>query len=268
MNILEERDYREILSYEYERRQAHNNSYSLRAFARDIGLTPSKLSEIFSKKQGLSKLKALNISKTLAFNAIESDYFSTLVESEHARSKIAREAASLRLQKFRSSNVKKYRNKVFEFVSSWEYLAILELVQLKNARSEVNWIASKLGLTKQRANECIKKLVSEKLIEKKRNKFVRRDKSFMMWGDDIPSRSIRNFHTGVIEKSLDSMECDSIEKRAFRSTVIQADPSRLQEANKMIEKFSVELNKFLNNGNKASEVYYFSTQLFPVTKEI
>lgn len=268
MNILEERNYREILSFEFERRQAHNKNYTLRAFARDLSLTPSKLSEVFSKKQGLSKSKAIDISRILGFNAIEADYFSTLVESEHARSKVARGAASLRLQKFRVNNVSKYRNKVFEFVSSWEYLAIIELIQLLHTRSDITWIANKLGLTKRRANECIKKLLDEKLIEKKNNKFIRKDKSFMMWGDDIPSRSIRNFHKGVIQKSLDSMERDSIGKRSFRSTVIQVDPSRMEEANRMIEGFSIELNKFLNNGNSASEVYYFSTQLFPVTKDI
>ena len=48
-------DYRDILSDQFNVRRKVNARYSLRAFARDMSISPSRLSEVISGKGDLSR---------------------------------------------------------------------------------------------------------------------------------------------------------------------------------------------------------------------
>ena len=62
-------DYRLLLKSELASRTNQNPNYSLRAFARDLDLAPSRLSEVLNGKQGLSTQAAEKIAKTLGYFA-------------------------------------------------------------------------------------------------------------------------------------------------------------------------------------------------------
>jgi hypothetical protein len=55
-----------LLEQELARRQSRNLRYSLRAFARDLQLSPSFLCQILAAKRGFSAKSAERISNTLA----------------------------------------------------------------------------------------------------------------------------------------------------------------------------------------------------------
>ena len=62
---------RVLLEQELARRQSRNLRYSLRAFARDLQLSPAFLCQVLSAKRGLSAKSADRISNTLASYASE-----------------------------------------------------------------------------------------------------------------------------------------------------------------------------------------------------
>lgn len=90
--------YREVLSENFSSRKKKNPNYSLRAFARDIGLSASRLSEIMNMKAGLSTEKAVIVCEKLQLTEPESMRFLNLVESQHGRSFIARKMAKTSLE--------------------------------------------------------------------------------------------------------------------------------------------------------------------------
>jgi len=90
-------DYREILTREFLKRNRANPRYSQHAFARLIGLGPSRLSEILSGKDGLSHARARSVAEKLRPGPEEARLFVDLAEARHARSRLAREAARARL---------------------------------------------------------------------------------------------------------------------------------------------------------------------------
>ncbi|HXH75222.1 MAG TPA: hypothetical protein VNJ08_09675 [Bacteriovoracaceae bacterium] len=51
-------DYQAVMLNELSYRKSSNPAYSLRSFARDLGLSPSRLSEILTRKGDLSPEKA------------------------------------------------------------------------------------------------------------------------------------------------------------------------------------------------------------------
>lgn len=61
--------YRSWLKSEYETRRATNPRFSLRSFARYLGISPTTLSEIFSAKRHPSKNNTQLIAKKLGLNA-------------------------------------------------------------------------------------------------------------------------------------------------------------------------------------------------------
>ena len=91
-------DYRNILKAELEARCRHNPCYSLRAFARDLKIAPSRLSEILNNKQGLSQDFAMKIATLIGLSADDHALFCDSVAAFHARSRRQRQLARARLQ--------------------------------------------------------------------------------------------------------------------------------------------------------------------------
>lgn len=83
-------DYREILKYQLRKRQEMNPKYSLRAFAKKLSLSPSKVSEILSGKKRLSADRAEEISHKLSLNALEKEFFVLSAKMESSSKKIDR----------------------------------------------------------------------------------------------------------------------------------------------------------------------------------
>lgn len=76
-------DYRTILKSQLQRRQELNPKYSLRAFAKKLEISPSKISELLSGKKKLSSKRAEIIANRLGLIGKERELFilSTQVES-------------------------------------------------------------------------------------------------------------------------------------------------------------------------------------------
>lgn len=100
--ILSYTDYRAFLRDELSRRQARNARYSLRSFARDLGLAPPRLSDILRGRYGLSGAAAAELAVKLRMTEREAARLRDLAEAEHGRSRLARENARQRLQLERS----------------------------------------------------------------------------------------------------------------------------------------------------------------------
>ena len=92
-------DYRSILKSEFAQRCDRNSGYSLRAFARDLKIHPSRLSAVLNGKKGLSKDSASDVAKILGFAPREAEMFCDLVEATHARSAAARGIAQASLMR-------------------------------------------------------------------------------------------------------------------------------------------------------------------------
>ena len=158
----------EILRRQLDNRLSRNSNYSLRAFARDIGVSPSSLSDILNGKQGFSKNKAIQIGNKLGFNPMEINYFSTLAESKYARSLSNRKIAKLKLQKFLKTKETELSIESFKIISQWYHLAILELTKIESFESDNKWIAKKLGITIDEVRQAIERLIKMNLLEKKK----------------------------------------------------------------------------------------------------
>lgn len=264
--ILEANDYRKVLSQELERRMAANARYSLRAFSRKLGVSPSTLSEVLSGKQGLSKTNAERIAERLQMSKAESEYFTTLVDLAHGRSKRTREAAEKRISRMREVAEKPLQLESFTMIAEWHHLAILELSRTKNFEPTPGRIARRLGLTTAEVRLAIERLLRLGVLRKEGERLVPTGRWLVTSPNDIPSASIRQFHGSILQKAGSAMHEQPVEERNYSSLVLAIRQDQLGEAKKLIMEFNRRLSKLLTDADDRDALYCFSTQLFSLEK--
>jgi uncharacterized protein (TIGR02147 family) len=255
-------DFRAILRRELDYRVQHNPNYSLRAFARDLSLSPSRLSEIFSGKQGLSPKAAGKISAALSFSPEERDQFCDMVASAHGRSKAERDAARLRLREAElEDEIHHLRLDAFKVIADWYHLAILEMMSLKRYQSDTRTMARALGITEIQAELAIDRLIRLKLLERQDGKLVPLKGPGLIPGG-IPSDSIKKFHSQILDQAKEALIIQSVEEREFQVSIMAVDRSQLPEAKADIEKFRRKFCRRMDEAQEKDGLYCLAIQFY------
>ena len=104
-SIYENHSISEFLTAEFSKRKLRNETYSLRAFARDLAVSPSRLSEVLSGQHGLSEKTADLIAAKLRLKPREREFWRDLILSESSRNQKVRELATSRIDVARKANL-------------------------------------------------------------------------------------------------------------------------------------------------------------------
>lgn len=260
-------DYRTILKDEFEERCKHNRSYSLRAFARDLEVGSGRMTEILKGKQGVSRRSAIHIAAKLGYNDSERELFCDIVDSSCSRSVVRRKLAAIRLEKYRDRKDQTLTLDAFHVIADWYHFAILELCQLKGFKSDINWIAKRLGIAPKLIELAIDRLLRLDLLEMKENgEYVTREE-FTASPSGMPSEAIKNFHTQVMEKALLALRTQSLSERDFSTMVFAFDKKQMPKAKEVLKEFRRNFSKHVGPSDDKNCVYALSMQLFQIDKD-
>lgn len=257
-------NYIDILKQQLEMRTAKNANYSLRAFARDLGLSPSRLSEVMNKKKGLSAMAATLLADKLGLTEKEKDFFLLSVKAQHARSSKDKTEATDILDKklIPAKKNKQLEAREFEQAHNWYHTAILELTELKDCQHTVEWFAKKLKLKKVIVKNAIERLekigwlvnidgVYKSVDEQSETTF------------DIPSNAIKKYHEEILKKAEHSLMTDSVLEREFLNMTLAFSQDHMTEAKEAIRAFQKDFaDKFYPKQQDRDSVYQLSVQLF------
>lgn len=260
-------DYRNILKEELARRCQTNARYSQRAFARDLGLSSARLSEVLAGRYGLSPTAAQAIAKQLGFNKSEIQNFVDLVESQHGRSKLARSAAATRLASRSEPN--RLQIDAFAAVSEWYHFTLLELIELKDFKNDPKWMAARLGIHQTQVELAIERLKRLGFIEERNGALIALEGTTFS-PDGTPSDAIKKFHKQVLEKAIAALQLQSLDEREFGASILAIDKKKIPEAKKAIKQFRREFCTQVASSTSKNEVYCLAVQFFnltPIQKE-
>ena len=243
--IYDHDDYRSILKQELAKRTKHNTSYSQGAFARDIQVTPGRLSEILNEKQGISVRVAEQIAVRLGYTPSEKQFFVDLVASIHERSRVAREAAQQRLRKCREQReVTSLAKEVGQVMSFWHYLCVLELIKADDFKLNAKWIAQSLGISELDAGAAINRLFQLELLgDQGRNSCL--TARHTLPGSELNEYSNYNFCSQLLSKGTLSMGIETIGWREVESWMANVPASKInyfrQKVSALVEDIFSEL---------------------------
>ena len=240
-----------ILNRELEDRKSRNPSYSLRAFARDLGIGSTSLSDVLAQKRKLSKRNIEKISSKLSLSPIEVDLLLREIKGPFRKTKKEIERLEIEEDSFR-------------LMADWYYLGILNFAKLEDNHANPVHIAKRLGISVEKSQLALDRLIRMNLIEIREGMLVRTSNPISTTYD-VPSRAIRKHHRDNLHIAESSLDHDEVFIRNFNSVTMAIDPSRIPEAKVILQKTVEKIEKVLEV-NDPTEVYTLSFQLFPVSR--
>lgn len=235
-------EFRVWLQDEYSRRCRTNSSYSLRAFAKQLGFDSSTLSQILSGKRKVSDKTVQKVTE-----------------------KIGTPPSITNPTTVHDSKYMLLSMDAFTVISDWYHYAILDLTLIKGFKSEVPWIASKLNISTLDAKLAIERLLRLGMLVQKSGKLKLSKINNTNYIEGQTSSAHKEYQRQIITKALHAIDNCPADKKDISSMTIAANSKKLKVAKEKIKKFRRELCTFLEDGEKDS-VFQLGVQLYPLTK--
>jgi len=237
-------------------KQRINPHYSLRAYARDIGIHPATLSQIINGKRGLPFKDADFVTKKLNLGPKEQALFKeSLLQKKSSLDTIKVSAEDTRVI---------LDDSYYRIIAEWEHYAVLELFSLENFNRTKEEVAAKLDLTNNRTDVVIANLKTAGLIEIDEDGKLVKVHSDVKTTEDISSQALRDSHKEALQLGLSKIESVAIDLRDFSSSTLAVDLSKIPEAKLIIRDFRRKMATLLSQGEK-TEVYQIAIQFYPLS---
>lgn len=241
---------RQVLQKELVDRCKKNPRYSLRAFARQLGVSASVLSRVMAGSREPSKRFVVNAASCLRLdpkilNALQS----------------SKDPSRIRREEFRDLMADQ-----FEVLSDWVHYAIFELMETNDFHSDVKWMSVRLGLSVFETQMALDRLESLKLIEKFKGRYKKLVPDIATTAHEFSTVALRQVQRQFLEMAAKAMDEVPMERRSQTTMVMAIDPSRVVEAKERIRKFRYEMIEFLQETKELKEVYNLTIGFYPVTK--
>jgi uncharacterized protein (TIGR02147 family) len=264
-------NYRSYLRSELVRRTAANPSYSLRAFSRDLGLSPQILSSVLKGKKNISTEVAAEIAERLGMGSLEASRFLDWVALGQSRSDKVKQIIQFRLSQSDSKDgtlsPRSLDVEMFRVVSDWYHYALLELMRTDDFKNDPAWMSKRLGISTAEVKQALERLATLELTEETRDGGIQPTDQNFSANFGFASAAIKKFTAQLLEKAQTALAEQSIDERNMTTITMAIDPKRLPEAGLMIAQFRRKLCRFLEQGHR-SEVYTFLPSLFRISNPI
>jgi uncharacterized protein (TIGR02147 family) len=243
---------RSILVAELERRCRQNPKYSLRAFARALGLNPAMLSQVLSGKRYLSQKRAAQLAQKLGLHPKLSAQF-------------VNTATSPKLSYVIKENYRDLALDQFGLIADWYHFGILSLIETEDFEPRISWISSRLGISEMEAKLAVERLERLGILDTKKTPWVQKDGPIMI-ENTISTAATRQFQSQLLKMAEYSLENDSAQIRDFSSVTLAIHPDDLPIAAEEIRKFRLHLMSLLEKRKSRKEVYQLAVQLYPASR--
>lgn len=233
-----------LLQVTYLKRSALNARYSRNAFARDLGVSPTALSQFLSGKRVFSPQNIRRVVKALYLPPEAEKSFRT-------DSATVNLGTTLEIEKF-------------SLIANWYHFAILNLVEVEEVKS-ARQVSCRLGVELEVAKSALERLLNLELLESKKGVY-RRTINRIDTGTDIPSAALRKHNREKMELAIESLEKVTIEDRDISSLTLAFDKAQMKKVKEEIQKFKKRIQKICDEGSR-TEVYSMNIQFHPLSKK-
>lgn len=236
-----ETTFHEQVVRDFSRRQQVNPRYSLRGYARYLGVNPTSLCLFLKGKRRLSSQSVLRIAARLE---VPQEQWGALVEGVESG-----ELSELDLDRM-------------AMVSDWYYFALLSLLETKDCPPSAEGMAARLGIGEGIAEDALARMERIGMVRRETNRWVATGRKFRT-PDNISSYAVRRSHYQALELARRSLDEDPVSDRDFTAITVAMDPAHVDRVRDRIRKFTRRLSSVLEQGEK-KEVYRMVFQLFPL----
>ncbi len=249
--------FRELLQETFVERCRKNPKYSLRAYARSLGIEASPLSSILRGKRPLTAKMCERLGIALGMSLDKIQNFQNKHDGRHNESSSQHEFQQITLD-------------TYAIISDWYHYAILELIKTKGFKPKIARIAKTLGISPTETQIAVDRLKRVGFLEiDKRGRWhdTTADGLATNISDNLTSGASKKLQKQILEMSIRALEELPFDVRNHTSITMAAHPEDLPQAIAKIKKFRRDLCHFLEKNKNPTQVYNLAISLYPVTRE-
>jgi uncharacterized protein (TIGR02147 family) len=253
--ILDEQQLiRNILKDYFIKVQIRNPRFSLRAFAKKLGISNSALSEILRGKRIISAQKAMKYADLIGLESQPKKRLFDAFEKSDGLEKLKKQQNPLK--EFELTPDK------FHIMGDRVYFSILSLLRTKNKSPKD--IAFSLKLDVKTVVKALDELIDVGIVKKNGSEYIEADRGIFRTPENFPTELLKKRRLQNNEANKNAIENETEGATGFFST-IAIDKTKLKEVEPIIEDFLKRLSLFLRK-NQSEDIYEVSIDIFPWTK--
>lgn len=247
------RHYQKVLLQQLAHRQKANTRYSLRAYAKLLGLQPPTLSAILKGKRGLPVKYGEPVATKLGLPPLARQRFLKSLLRKNNSPESTHDAFLLQ------------NNLHHQIIAEWEHYAILSLTECREFVSSSSFVARRLGIPETRARHCLQNLFSANLLKIEKDGTYVRNHADVKTTEDVPSLALQESHRESLRVAMEKLAL-GIDQRDFSSGVIVMPKNKMPAAKKLIRKFRQSFYELMED-NEGQDVFHLCVQFFPLTQQ-
>jgi uncharacterized protein (TIGR02147 family) len=259
--------YSKYLAVELEQRKAQNALYSLRSMSKQIGVSPTTLSDVLKGKKKLSEKTAIEVSKKLKLNSKEIEYFQALVHYENSNDKNLKRMLENQLMVLNPLLRKKseVQDQHYIILSEWHHIALIELTYLFPKKLNADIASQQLNISIIQAESALDLLEKLSFIEKNNNSYIKTGQQFT-FNSEFANQALRHYHKTMLVKAQTAIVEQTNNEKFVGSETFSLAIEDLSKAKDIIENCFQQLLQLSEKPSKKSHVYYTGIQMFQLNR--
>jgi transcriptional regulator with XRE-family HTH domain len=239
----------------FEEKCRKNGQFSLRSFARSLGVSPASVSGILNGKRNPSLKMIEKMGFALGLKSLEI--------LRHQKNCLGLELAKSN-QKFNTLS-----QDTFFLITDWYHLTILELMKLDDFNPDPKWISKRLDVNVNQIKIAIERLQRVGILEVKNNgKWIDKTAGFTThYKKEKTTEARKQYQLQLLEKSRESLLQDDYSIRDHSGITMAINPADIGIAKDEIVEFRKKLSSILEEPKICKEVYQLQISFFPLTKK-
>ena len=230
----------EALKTAYEEKRKGRTNYSLRAFARNLGVDPSLLSKVINEKRVPSAAFMKKVGLQLSMDE------NVWAEAD----------STSRKQK---NNYSVLQKNYFQLLAEPIHFEILELAKTKGFSLDLKYISKRLKASEREVEKALSRLQSLGYLEE--NTSV--SHSWVDLGQTELCKQV--YQKKLLDKAKESIDKVPHSSRENYSLTVACSEKHVEVVKKKIKNFIRELDQFLEDQEDHEEVYQAVVSFYPVT---
>jgi uncharacterized protein (TIGR02147 family) len=263
--------FNEVISKAFEHKKQSNSQYSMRALARDMGISVTYVSKVLSGKNVPSAkfLRRMNQLMDLSNSDLREIYLSICYESlptvkcqEYFLHEINKDSDELN-----TINFEALENESIAILSKWYTMAILQLMALKDFQFDLEWIASRLNISVHNVAESIALLSHHNLVEEKNGQLIKSHKR-VAFNTDSASKSFSSFQKQMFNKVIGELEKNqsAVDLRSIHSLTVATNSECFNTAKNSFQDSIIKFFELLQT-DEPTDVYQLCLGVVPLTNK-
>lgn len=224
------------------------NGYSLRAFAKSLGVPVSTLSECIREKDSVTARRAGEIVKKLPIEKEEQDRLLALMHlpPQQDRAKLPEED--------------------YKILLDWRYIAILTCFELDGQDHEAVAIAKRLGIDVKEAAAILDDLVARGFLRAQGGGLVKSEDHWQT-SDGPPRDVIRRHHLENLEVARRALENVPADQRDFTSFTFAGNLQDLALIRQEIRALHARISAIVEGSRPKNRLLRFTINFFPMDQQ-